>query len=155
MSRVHRRLQATPTEVWAVLADPWLYASWVVGASRIRDVEGHWPEAGALIHHSIGVWPLLLDDSTSVTSSSPGSELRLRARGKVLGEADVVLRLEDDGPGCTVTMLEWAVKGAGSWVPSPVVDPLVSWRNTEALRRLALIVEGRLRSGQARGTPSP
>ena len=134
-----------------MLADPWLYASWVVGASRIRDAEGAWPERDAVLHHSVGAWPVLLDDSTLVVSSVPGRELRLRARARPLGEAEVLLRLEDDGAGCTITMSERAVSGPGSKVPDAVLEPLISWRNTEALRRLALIAEGRQGGGQARG----
>jgi len=153
MSTVHRRCRASREDVWAVLADPWLYASWVVGASRIRDVTGEWPAREALIHHSVGLWPLLLDDNTSVTESDPGHELHLRARGRPLGEAEVQLSLEGEGPECTVTMSEWAVSGPGSKLPRPVFDAVVSWRNTESLRRLALIAQGRHEPAQP-GRPS-
>lgn len=151
MSTVHRRCNANRQEVWDVLADPWLYASWVVGASRIRETDGAWPAPDAVIHHSVGAWPLLLDDTTSVVGSVPGHELRLRARGRPLGEAEVLLRLEDDGSGCTITMSERAVRGPGSKVPDALMEPVISWRNTEALRRLALIAEGRRDGAQARG----
>lgn len=151
MSKVHRRFRASRNDVWAVLADPWLYASWVVGASRIRDVTGSWPDPDALMHHSVGAWPVLLDDNTSVTGSTPGRELRLRARGRPLGEAEVVLTLEGEGAECTVTMVEWVVSGPGSKLPKQVVDPLITWRNTESLRRLALIAEGRHARSQPGG----
>jgi len=143
MATVSRQSRASAQDVWAVLADPWLYPSWVVGASRIRSVEGSWPAPEALIHHSVGVWPMLLDDTTSVVASEPGSRLRLRARGWPMGEADVVLLLADRADGCTITMEEEAVRGPGSKIPEPVLDPVVRWRNVEALRRLALIAEGR------------
>ena len=55
-------VRATPADVFAVLADGWLYPSWVVGASRVRGVDGTWPQPGSRIHHSVGVWPLLIDD---------------------------------------------------------------------------------------------
>jgi hypothetical protein len=48
-------------------------------------------------------------------------------------------------------MSERAVSGPGSKVPEPLLDPVISWRNTEALRRLALIAEGRAGGAQARG----
>ena len=42
-----RRQVAAPAEaVWAVLADGWQYATWVVGASRVRAVDAGWPAAG-------------------------------------------------------------------------------------------------------------
>ena len=143
MSTESRRAGAPASAVWEVLADPWLFASWVVGASRIRDVTGAWPAKDSLMHHSVGIWPLLLDDTTSVVSSTPGSELVLRARGRPLGEAHVELRLEDDPGGCTITMTERAVKGLGKRLPRPVHDAAIGVRNREALRRLALIAEGR------------
>ena len=37
--RVTRTVDAPAEAVWAVLADGWLYASWVVGASRVREVD--------------------------------------------------------------------------------------------------------------------
>ena len=143
MATVRRHCAAPRNAVWAVLADPLLYPSLVVGASRIRTVEGRWPDVDAVIHHSVGVWPLLLNDTTSVVESKPGTRLGLRARGWPLGEADVVLDLEDDTGGCLVTMREWAVRGPGTLVPAPVFEPMVHWRNVESLRRLALIAEGR------------
>src|SRR6478609_4162544 len=36
MSVTVRRFDCTPEQVFAVLADPWVYPSWVVGASRLR-----------------------------------------------------------------------------------------------------------------------
>ena len=39
MSINTRAVDATPDQVWQVLADGWLYPLWVVGASRMRDVD--------------------------------------------------------------------------------------------------------------------
>jgi hypothetical protein len=39
MPGVERSTSAGPGEVWSVLSDGWLYASWVVGAARIRAVD--------------------------------------------------------------------------------------------------------------------
>src|ERR1700712_4181413 len=52
---ITRRVRASTDAVWSVLADGWMYATWVVGASRIRAVEPQWPRQGARIHHSFGV----------------------------------------------------------------------------------------------------
>jgi hypothetical protein len=43
-------------------------------------------------------------------------------------------------------MTEEAVSGPGALIPSPVLDPLITWRNTESLRRLAFVVENRQQS---------
>ena len=61
----------SPAAVFAVLADGWLYPTWVVGASRMRDVDDRWPEPGSRLHHSVGAWPALLDDITESLEWQP------------------------------------------------------------------------------------
>jgi uncharacterized protein YndB with AHSA1/START domain len=142
-----RVVGATPEQVWQVLADGWLYPLWVVGAIRMREVDRHWPAVGARLHHSVGVWPLVIDDHTEVLAATPPSLLRLRARAWPTGEAHVELRLEPEDGGTRVTMREDAVKGAGRLVPSPLRRAQLAWRNREALRRLALVAERREGAG--------
>lgn len=143
MSTNRRRVDATPGQVWEVLADGWLYPLWVVGASRMRDVDDHWPQVGARLHHSVGAWPLLLDDVTEVLEVVPGSLLRLRAHAWPGGAAEVVLHLEAAGAGTEVVIEEDAVSGPGRLVPKPVRDAQLHWRNVETLRRLAYLAERR------------
>lgn len=143
MTGVSRTVRATPEEVWAVLADGWLYPLFVVGASRMREVDDDWPAAGSSLRHSVGTWPVLLDDTTSVVRSEPPARLELRARGWPAGEAAVTLRLEAVAEGTRVRITEDAVSGPGRLVPRPVRRAQLAWRNTETLRRLAYVVEGR------------
>ena len=143
MSTVTHRVNATPDQVWDVLADGWLYPLWVVGATRMRSVDDGWPAAGTRLHHSAGVWPAVVDDETRVLEVEPGRSLRLRAAGWPLGEAEVVITLEADGTGTEVTIEENATSGPGALMPRVVQDPILQWRNTETLRRLAFVVEGR------------
>ena len=145
MSRNTRVIDATPEQVWAVLADGWLYPMWVVGATRMRNVDDNWPAERSQLHHSAGVWPAALDDETEVIASDPPSELRLRASGWPLGKAEVAISLTPAESGTTVSIEERATEGPGALVPRVVHDPLITWRNTETLRRLAFIVEGRAR----------
>lgn len=143
MITVDRVVNAEPADVWAVLSDGWLYALWVVGAARMREVDDSWPAVGARLHHSVGTWPMLIDDTTSVVELDPGRRLKLRARGWPAGEAEVELFLEATAGGTTVTIAEDAVSGPGRFVPLPLRAPMIKWRNVEALRRLALVVENR------------
>jgi hypothetical protein len=138
-----RVMRCTPGDVWNVLADGWLYGLWVVGASRIRDVDESWPSPGSRIHHSVGSWPLLIDDTTSVVEADPTRSLRLRARAWPGGEAAVLIEIEPAGSGCRVAITEDAVAGPGRLVPHPVRAALLHPRNSESLRRLNYLAEGR------------
>jgi short-subunit dehydrogenase/uncharacterized protein YndB with AHSA1/START domain len=148
--RISRSVAAPAEAVWDVLADGWLYASWVVGASRVRDVDESWPSAGSALHHSVGVWPAVLSDSTEVELAAPPHHLVLTPHGGPFGSARVDITIVPDGPGtCTVTIAEDAISGLGRLVPMPARQVMVLPRNREALRRLALLAEGRHREGRA------
>lgn len=138
-----RTMSASAEAIWEVLADGWLYPLWVVGASRMRDVDGHWPEVGARLHHSVGVWPLLVDDETEVLEVIPGKVLTLHARARLTGTAEVALRLEPRGDETRVVIEEDAVSGPGLLVPRPLRELGLVWRNVESLRRLAYLAERR------------
>lgn len=143
MSLNTRVMNADLDRVWEVLSDGWLYPLWVVGASRMREVDDSWPAVGSHLHHSVGSWPMLLDDTTEVVECVPRSRLVLKARGWPMGEARVKLRLTSLGFKTEVVMQEQAVSGPGALVPSFLQDPPLAWRNVEALKRLAFVVENR------------
>lgn len=143
MSVNTRIVAATPDSVWKVLADGWLYPLWVVGATRMRDVDENWPEKGSRIHHSVGVWPLLINDHTEVLDVVPGRSISLKARAWPVGEAKVDIRLSDVGAQTEVVIEEDAIAGPGVLVPEPLKGLTLKWRNVETLRRLAFIAEGR------------
>lgn len=143
MSINTRRIAATPEQTWEVLADGWLYPLWVVGATRMRDVDDTWPAVGARLHHSVGTWPLMLDDTTEVLEVQPGSMLRLRARTWPAGSAEVVIRLSPAGAETDVSIEEDVAHGPARLVPSVVRNVGLKFRNDEALQRLAYVVENR------------
>jgi len=143
MSVNTRDIHATPGQVWDVLADGWLYPVWVVGATRMRDVDADWPAQGSKLHHSAGVWPLIVSDNTEVLDCAPGQYLRLRARGWPMGEAEVVVTLDAAGADTHVEIDERVVAGPARLIPTPANDLMIKVRNTETLRRLAFIAEHR------------
>ncbi|MBZ5740768.1 SRPBCC family protein [Nocardioides mangrovi] len=137
-----RTLPSTPpSDVWAVIENGWLYPLWVVGASRMREVDESWPAVGAKLHHSVGSWPLLLDDETEVIDVTPGLSLTLRARARPTGVAEVTIRLEPVDAGTRVVIEEDAVAGPAHLVPKVARDIPLRWRNIETLRRLAYVAE--------------
>lgn len=145
MSRTTRVMSCTQEDVFDVLADGWSYATWVVGAARIRAVEPGWPQVGTHIHHSVGLWPLLISDNTEVEHLDAPHELRLKVRLWPTGSGVVTLRCRPQDDGTEVVMEERLVSGPVALLPRPVQDALLNPRNVEALRRLAYLAEGRAR----------
>lgn len=125
-----------------MIADGWTYSQWVVGNSRMRAVDPTWPAVGSTIHHSIGIWPLVLDDSTVVESCDPERELVLIANGRPFGKARITLRLiELDAGGCRIEMTEVPVSPPLSWLPTKVALTAAFPRNRETAWRLTAIAE--------------
>ncbi|MGW4399032.1 SRPBCC family protein [Amycolatopsis nivea] len=153
MVEVSRTVPAPPEAVFEVLADGWSYSGWVVGSCHIRDVDASWPQPGARIHHSVGGWPLQLEDTTVVLAVEPGVSLELEARGGALGTARIELSLVPDGAGgTTVRMAERVTGGMGGLLPESVQALALGPRNRESLARLAALTLGRWR-GTGEGQP--
>ncbi len=140
MYRVERHTSATPAQVWSVLSDGWLYASWVVGASRIRDVDPTWPQAGSKIHHSVGIWPALLNDETQSRESKAGL-LELSAAGWPFGRARIRMTIEKNGNGSVIGMEEFVETAPLKWIPPVIQQTAMSPRLNECLTRLAMLAE--------------
>lgn len=149
MSRNVRALACSPEAVFEVLADGWLYPSWVVGASRMRDVDAAWPAEGSALQHSVGVWPALIDDETVSLGWNPPHRMVMRAKGWPIGEARVTLDVRPTASGCLVRIQEEPVEGPGSWVPRFLADPMLYLRNRETLHRLGYLAEGRQRNSES------
>ena len=141
---VKRDTTATRQQVWNVIADGWTYSQWVVGNTRMRAVDPAWPAPGSTIHHTIGVWPVVLNDLTVVESCTPQEELVLLAKGRPFGKARVTVRLFDiDGGGCRIEMAEVPVGAPMGWVPDRLSLAAAFPRNRECTWRLAALAERR------------
>jgi uncharacterized protein YndB with AHSA1/START domain len=140
---VERPIAATRQQVWNVIADGWTYSQWVVGNTRMRAVDPSWPAPGATIHHTIGIWPVVLNDETKVESSIPTEEIVLLAKGRPFGKARITLRLKDTDGGCCVEMAELPVGGPLNLVPRRLALAAAYPRNRECLARLAALAERR------------
>jgi uncharacterized protein YndB with AHSA1/START domain len=136
-----RDVAASCQSVWDLLANGWTYAQWVVGNSRTRAVDSHWPQPGSAIRHSIGVWPLVINDQTVVESCEPGQELVLHAGLGWLGAARITMRLSEIPEGCRVDMIEVPVQGPVGVIPDLLALAAFYPRNRECLLRLASMAE--------------
>jgi uncharacterized protein YndB with AHSA1/START domain len=146
MSRTSKVMECRPEDVFDVLTDGWSYATWVVGAARIREVDEDWPSPGSKIHHSVGLWPVLLSDNTEIDECEAPRRIKLRVRAWPTGEGEVTIVCEPEGPDKTkVTMEEQAVSGPATMIPDLVQDAMLKMRNEESLTRLAYLAESRAR----------
>jgi uncharacterized protein YndB with AHSA1/START domain len=139
-------VDAPPTVVFRTLVDPSSYAYWVVGAKTIRAVDDAWPAPGSRFHHSVGVGPVLVEDSTSVLSVDPPHLLDLEVRFRPVGVASVQLRLESVGAD-RATLVSMSETWTGGWVlrlATLALDEVVGLRNAWSLRRLRRLAEQRL-----------
>jgi uncharacterized protein YndB with AHSA1/START domain len=143
MSENERVVRAPAEDVFDVLADGWSYAAWVVGSARIRAVDPDWPQPGSSIHHSVGLWPVLIHDATTAEEYEPLRRLRIKVRAWPTGVGRVEITATPHPDGSLVTMREKAVSGPATLIPAPVSEPVLHRRNDESLRRLAYMVEGR------------
>jgi len=141
-------MNCSPQDVFDVLEDGWLFPGWVVGASRMRDVDADWPQVGSTLKHSFGVWPALINDETVVKEYDPPRKLVIQPHGWPMGEALVTIDVKATSTGCLVRIREKAVKGPGALVPDLVMDIGLHARNVETLRRLAYLAEGRSDNGE-------
>jgi len=143
MSENERVMRASAAEVFALLGDGWSYAGWVVGAARVRAVDQGFPAAGTSIHHSVGVWPFMLNDVTTVEEYEPDRRLVIKVRIWPAGAGRVEFVATSRPDGCSLLMREEAIEGPAHLVPSAALDPVLHWRNAETLRRLAYLAESR------------
>jgi len=146
MVEVCQDIGAGANEIFTVLADGWTYASWVVGASHMREVDPDWPRVGARLHHRVGPWPLSLDDSTTVVAMEPDRLLELDAHAWPAGAARVRLALEPLGPDRTrVRFTEAFSSPLARRIPERAQAVLLVPRNRESLARLDDLAVHRVR----------
>lgn len=136
-------MRVSPAAVWDALADAGTYGEWVVGSKRIRAVDASWPAPGSRFHHTVGVGPLSVDDHTESLEADAPSLLRLRAKARPLGTAQVTLELAPSDDGTYVRMTENPDGLSAVLGINPLVHLLTLVRNAESLRRLEQIAEQR------------
>jgi uncharacterized protein YndB with AHSA1/START domain len=133
---------ASPERAWEVLSEPRAFGFWVTGAHGVHDSDSNWPAVGATFHHSQGIPPLVISDTTAVVRAEPPHLLELEARVRPLLVARVLLTVEPDGDKSRVTMDESSTGGLiAPLMRLPGAGTLIRARNKESLRRLRRIAE--------------
>ena len=152
MAFTAREIDASPAEVFAVLADPTTYPDWLIGASEIRDFDHNWPSPGTKFHHMVGIKPFVIPDSTEVIDVEPNRRLKLRVRSRPLVVAEATFELVGTDDRCVVTLAEEPAFRPLADILRPIADPLIHVRNHRSLERLEDVVAER--AAQAQGQPA-
>ena len=157
MATNERFMPVPPEAVWEALADAEGYGYWVVGSKLIRDVEPAWPAPGSRFHHTVGIGPMKVSDHTVSLAAERPRLLRMRAKARPLGTAQVELTMTPEDGGTRVRMRENPDGPTALLAFNPLVQLLVHGRNAESLMRLeelalrhaATIVESPRAGGEA------
>ncbi|MFG1665111.1 SRPBCC family protein [Streptomyces sp. Y7] len=137
----HRLIHASPSTVWAVLADGRRYAQWVVGTSRSRPARGQWPHLDSAIRYEVRIGPFQLVNETVVRRHEEGVCLELEAHAGALGTARIFIELRPWGEQCLVIVDEHPLQGAGGRLHNVGFEPLIHLRHRAMLARLARLCE--------------
>jgi hypothetical protein len=105
-------------------------------------VDPDWPSPGSRIDHSLGLWPLLLQDHTQAVQFDPDGLLVLHAHIHVLGQMQIRLEVNPAPEGCRVRFYERSMHGPVCAL-RPLEPVLLAARNRESLLRLSAIARGR------------
>lgn len=137
-------VEAPPEAVFALLADPAAYGSFVVGSKHIRHFEPTFPELGSAFHHSLGLGPFMLRDKSCVEEVEDGRRLVLRAFMRPLSVNRVAFTLRPVDGGTEVEVEEYLLEGPLAAIWNPLFEAAMALRNQEMLRRLKRLAERRL-----------
>ena len=126
---------AAASDIWAIIADPTTYATWVAGTVMSRSGAGEWPAAGASLRHRWGLWPVHFRDRTIVTGCREQDRLDLDVRVGALARVVATIRLVPEAHGTRIVLRETVVGGFALRF-GPLTRRIQLWRNRRSLATL-------------------
>ena len=136
-------VRADPSAVWSVLADGHSYDQWVVGTQAVRAVDPGWPREGTILHYTLGLGPLQLNDRTTVRLVEPGKSLELEALVRPVGSVRISIQILRWGEDSVVVLDEHPLRGPSWALENPITELAMTLRNRAMLYRLVRVVESR------------
>lgn len=131
---VEARVPAKRAEVYEVLSDPATYPSWLVGNSRVAEIDDDFPQAGAEFEHTVMAGLMRIDDHSESIGADRNRRLAMRVHAGRF-HARVQFDLESCGKGTTSVRLAEQPIGLLSFA-TPLLRPLLYARNRASLERL-------------------
>jgi uncharacterized protein YndB with AHSA1/START domain len=108
---VSRRIEATPEEVWDVLADIAGHVSWMEDARAITFTTPMRTGPGTGFDCDTVIGPIRVRDHMEVTEWEPGRVMAIRHVNPVVGTGRIALEATDDGG----TVVTWAEDLSMPW----------------------------------------
>ncbi|MEU8137904.1 SRPBCC family protein [Streptodolium elevatio] len=150
MARRQHLIDASPSRVWDVLADPHRYAEWVVGTRRIDRADPAWPQEHARLVYTVGLGPVTFQDECVVRLCDPGKRLELEAMAPPFGTARIGIELLPWDTGTLVLVDEHPLRGPAARLHGPPGEFLLHLRNRKMLHNLARVAEEAARAAHER-----
>jgi hypothetical protein len=97
--------------VFSVLCDPTAYPSFVVGTRTVHRFDPGWPDVGSVLHHTQGVWPVIVRGRTVVVAAEAARRLVLWAKLGRVGTHHVSFTLTPFDGGTRVEVDEHPIDG--------------------------------------------
>lgn len=135
----HQHVAAARDDVFNELANPETYPKWLVGAQRIRGVDGHFPAPGTEFEHSVGpTEQATIDDATKAVEVHGHRQLVLEAHAGPV-RAEVEFNLIKRGDDATEVVMRERPLGVAALL-MPFVRPLLALRNQRSMQQFARLV---------------
>lgn len=134
------RISASPEVVFDRLSNPSFYPRWVVGVRVVGKADPAWPRRASEFRSEMGTPRLAVMATTQSVDSTRDRGLVLAVESS-LGAVDIAIDVEPHDQGTVVTLQE-ELRGSNplTWF----VEPLLHARNAESLRRLKVLIEGKI-----------
>ncbi|MFE6183816.1 SRPBCC family protein [Streptomyces sp. NPDC056465] len=141
MALRHQLIPHPPAALWAVLEQPGLYGTWVVGTHDSGPLEGHWPDVGSSIAYTLRLGRREFRGHTTVRRLERPGMLELEAYSGPLGTARIAFDIRPWGDETLVLLNEHPLRGLGGSLHNAALDALLQIRHRAMLGRLSEAVE--------------
>jgi uncharacterized protein YndB with AHSA1/START domain len=142
-------LEATPRDIWSVLANASAYPRWVVGMREAHETEGLWPRPGSHFRGTVDWHGFTVGTTATLLTVVAPRHLAFSTRRRPFGMAHVDIRLNALDEGTKVELTETVVSPSAFKAIELALEPGIRKRNLEALRRLAHVTEASVKVRKA------
>jgi hypothetical protein len=143
-------LDASPRDIWSVLADASAYSRWVAGMREVYEIEGLWPRPGSRFRCTVNWHGFIVPSTTTSLAAVAPRHMAFSTQRRRFGIARIDIHVNPRDQGTEVELSETVMSPAPFKAVQPTLEPSVRKRNLEALRRLGRLSETTVKGGPSR-----